>query len=159
MRRSKPKSEALVSDVRSAMRRALDLLSRREHSAVELQSKLRAKGFEATHIDAALAALVDKGLLDDNRFVESYARSRINRGYGPLRIRAELRDRGAEPASDEWFSDDEPVDWFELASNAREKRFGPAKPQDYKEQARQMRFLQQRGFTSEQIRAAVRPPE
>ena len=159
MRHSKPKSEAPFSDVRSAMRRALDLLSRREHSAVELQAKLGAKGFEAAHIDAALAALVDKGLLNEKRFVESYVRSRINRGYGPLRIRAELRERGAEPASDEWFSDDKPVDWFALASNAREKRFGCVLPQDYKEQARQMRFLQQRGFTSEQIRAAIRPSE
>ena len=143
------------SDIRTVTVRALDLLSRREHSAKELRYKLEARGFEPQHIEAALAQLSGKGLLNEQRFVESYVHGRIRRGYGPVRIRAELRDRGAETEMDDW-SPDEDIDWTELAITAREKRFGKAAPKDYKERAKQMRFLQQRGFTSEQINAVFK---
>ena len=44
--------------------------------------------------------------------------------------------------------------WLERAREVREKKFGRESPRDFKERSRQMRFLQQRGFTSEQIRGA-----
>ena len=121
----------------------------------ELRHKLELRDFEAGHIDAALEYLTSNGLLNEQRFVECYVHSRIQRGYGSVRIRAELRKRGIESA--DW-SPDEDVDWFELAINARQKRFGTGSPKDFKERAKQMRFLQQRGFTSEQISAAFRCP-
>ncbi len=129
----------------------MDLLSRREHSAKELRHKLELRSFEPGHIDAALEYLTSKGLLNEQRFVECYVHSRIQRGYGSVRIRAELRERGVDSA--DW-SPDEGIDWFELALNARQKRFGTRSPIDFKERAKQMRFLQQRGFTGEQISAA-----
>ena len=143
------------STTKAATIRALDLLSRREHSAKELRHKLETRGFEAEHIDAALEQLSSKGLLNEQRFVESYVHSRIQRGYGPVRIRAELRERGSDAGINDW-STDEDIDWAELACAAREKRFGQGAPKDYKERAKQMRFLQQRGFTSEQINAVFR---
>jgi regulatory protein len=44
-----------------------------------------------------------------------------------------------------------------VAREARRKRFGSAGPADFRERARQGRFLQYRGFSSEQIRAALGP--
>ena len=141
------------SDLKSAISRALDLLARREHSARELCHKLEIRGFESGHIEAALEQLTSKGLLNEQRFVESYVHSRIQRGYGCVRIRAELRERGVELT--DW-SPDEEIDWFELAAAARQKRFGAGQPKDYREKTKQMRFLQRRGFTNEQINAAFR---
>ena len=48
-------------------------------------------------------------------------------------------------------------DWFELAGEQRRKKFGAEAPADFKEKARQMRFLQYRGFEQDHIQAAVGP--
>jgi regulatory protein len=51
------------------------------------------------------------------------------------------------------------VDWAATARELRRRRFGVSPPGDYPERARQARFLQYRGFTAEQIRAALGPGE
>ncbi len=144
---------AQPADVKTVISRALGMLSRRDHSAKELHRKLEWRGFDAGHIESALEQLSSNGLLNEQRFVESYVHSRIQRGYGPVRIRAELCERGADDA--DW-PRDETIDWFELAVAARQKRFGRTEPKDFKERAKQMRFLQQRGFTGEHISAVFK---
>ena len=81
-----------ASEVRIA---ALDLLARREHSAVELGTKL-AKRFlcresDPDLIEQVIRQLVSDGLLSDERFAVSRVRQLSGRGYGPARIRNELR--------------------------------------------------------------------
>ena len=132
---------------------ALRLLARREHSVLELRHKLGGRQFPAALVDRILAELVDEDLLSDRRFAEVYARGRFERGYGPLRIHAELRDRGIDDSLAGISLDGMSRDWIESARRERYKRFGQAFPDDYRERARQMRFLQQRGFTGDQIRA------
>lgn len=151
MRNSKP---APIDDPEAVYARALKLLARREHSVLELRRKLEQRGCEEAPLEAVLERLGAERLLSDRRFAESYVRGRAERGYGPLRIRAELRERGIDAA----LADGplgETGDWTERARAARRKRFGSAVPADYREKARQMRFLQQRGFDGEQIRAAL----
>lgn len=132
---------------------ALRLLARREHSVRELRDKLAARGVANDIIDALLAALTGSGLLSDRRFAEIYVRGRFERGYGPQRIRAELRERGiggnlADEMLEAWAGS-----WLESVREQRDKRFGTELPRDFVARARQMRFLEQRGFTGEQIRA------
>jgi regulatory protein len=89
--------------------------------------------------------------LSNARFVESFVHSRFQHGSGPQKIHAELRGRGID---DELINDSIAGynrQWQELIREVREKKFGECLPEDYKERARQMRFLQQRGFTPEQI--------
>jgi len=138
---------------------ALDILARREHSVAELREKLQAREFPADDIEQTLGALIEDGLLSEERFVDSFLASYTRRGHGPLWLRAELERRGIDPArisaalaAQEVA--DRPVDWVAEARAVRAKRFGPEQPADYKERARQSRFLQYRGFSSEQIRAA-----
>ena len=91
---------------------------------------------------------------DDARYAETYARSRVAKGYGPLRITRELSERGlTEELVRQVFSAMD-LDWDARIRAVREKKFGRQAPMDYKEQSRQSRFLQYRGFTSEQIRKA-----
>lgn len=128
---------------------------RREHSRRELRGKLVAAGHEAEAVDRLLAQLEQERLLSDDRFAEAYIRYRSERGYGPMRIKAELRERGIDDSLGNEQLRAAEVDWFELAEHVRHKRFGSGSPRDFKERARQMRFLQYRGFTSEQIQAAL----
>lgn len=131
-----------------AYARGLNLLARREHSTRELRAKLGARGIAPELVDQVTAALASEGLLNEGRFVEAYVRSRVERGYGPLKIEAELQARGIRDGLDR-----NAVDWVALARGARIKRFGPGDPGDFRERARQMRFLQQRGFDGGQISA------
>src|SRR3546814_21124082 len=72
----------------------MDLLARREHGRVELARKLRQRGAPPELIEQALDRLCEQGLLSESRYLESFVRSRANAGYGPLRIREELAQRG-----------------------------------------------------------------
>ncbi len=152
MRKSKP---APTEDPQAALAAALRLLARREHSVLELRRKLEQRGWQGGPLDEVLDSLVDQNLLSDRRFAEVYTRTRIERGYGPLRIRAELRERGIDAALAEAALEAEAPDWSEQARDARLRRFGEAPPADFREKARQMRFLQRRGFDGGHIRAAL----
>ena len=135
---------------------AMNLLARREHSTQELRDKLLARGFEDDVITPALQTLSREGLLSDERFTESFIHSRVDRGSGPLKIRAELRQRGvADELITAWLDERDQV-WLERAEAVRCKKFGSALPVEYKEKARQARFLQYRGFTPEQTRRLLR---
>lgn len=137
--------------VKTARAVAMDLLARREHSLVELRAKLAARGFADEAIETALAALSAAGLASDSRFVEAFVASRFRKGYGPIRIRAGLMERGiAAEAITPVLAD--AYDWRALAREVREKRFGARLPRDFRERARQMRFLEYRGFTGDQMR-------
>jgi len=117
----------------------------------ELTHKLRLRNYDEASIQAVIESLIDEGLQSDNRFAEQYARTRIEKGYGPVRIRQELRERGISDSLISHYLEMNGPDWTARAVQAREKRFGRALPGEYSEQAKQARFLQQRGFTTEQI--------
>jgi len=137
-----------------ARRAAMDLLARREHSMLELRRKLDSRGMPAELVQDALAQLAEEGLISEQRFAESFVSARVRRGQGPVRIRGDLLQRGVEEALAEQALEAADCDWLELAREVRRKRFGRAQPESYPERARQSRFLQYRGFTGEQIRAA-----
>lgn len=132
---------------------ALRLLARREHSVLELRHKLTGRNLPVDVVSRILDELVGEGLLSDRRFAEVYARGRYQRGYGPARIQAELRERGIDDSLAYDSLGELSRFWVESARREHHKRFGQVCPEDYRERAKQMRFLQQRGFTGDQIRA------
>lgn len=143
------------ADPRAARVKAMDFLARREYGRAELIGRLAAAGFLAEVAAEAVAQLSADGLQDDRRFADSFIGARASRGSGPLRIRQTLKERGI---ADDVISDalvQVEVDWFEQASAARRKKFGAGRPADFKEKARQMRFLQYRGFDMDQIQHAM----
>ena len=133
----------------------MDYLARREHGRAELLTKLEKAGFDPDISEDAVAQLVEDGLQSDTRFVEAFVRSRIGQGKGPARIRAELREHDVTGGLIDTGLANAEQDWFALAREVRLKKFGTGQPRDFKEKARQMRFLQSRGFDSDQIQAAV----
>ncbi len=135
---------------------ALSLLARREHSRAELRGKLRRSGYDSTAVDRLLDVLEAEGLLSHARYAQSYVRARVERGYGPRRIAFELRERGVEHTLiDEALAEYE-GEWLARARAQYERRFGAAGAADFRERARRVRFLEQRGFPAEIIRQVVR---
>lgn len=133
----------------------VELLARREHSRLELRRKLEQRGYGCDEVEPVLAELAAQGLQSEARFAEHYARDREQRGYGPVRIRMELRERGIDEALIGTALAELDVDWFAAARAARHKRFGVAAPADFRDRAKQLRFLNNRGFDAEQCRAAL----
>ena len=147
--------ESEKKEYSTTLHRAVHLLSRREHSAYELDQKLNQKGFDSAFVDKVIARLTAEGLQSDDRFTEAFVRYRANNGRGPQRIQSELRERGVSEKIQAAYLDAGDAQWLECAEQVRCKRFGDAPPEDFKERARQARFLQYRGFTSEQIREVL----
>lgn len=156
---------------------AMNILAVREHSIAELRKKLKLKfsskknaimddvfmdekvqaqelnnELKAAQIEAVLQQLLDDNLLNESRFAESFIRSRINRGSGPVKIRHELLER---KISNELIAEHLEMSydfWHEHIKTVHYKRFGEQIPDNYKEQNKQSRFLYQRGFSGECIR-------
>jgi len=126
------------------------MLARREHSQQELTRKLTGKGYQEDDISDLLGEFVTLNWQSDARFAESYGRSRVQKGFGPIRIQYELKERGIEANIDRVF--DELPDWQSLLEALHEKKYGGQPPEDIKERAKQTRFFQHKGFTHDMIR-------
>lgn len=145
----------ITQDSKKVRLKAMDLLARREHGHTELARKLTRYDFEPDVIAAVLDQLAAEGLLSDQRFIESYSNSRRNSGFGPIRIREELRTRGISAEAANTVLDESDTIWFRLAAEVRTKRFGPERPTVFVERAKQMQFLQYRGFNQQHIDTAL----
>ncbi|MGC4010687.1 MAG: recombination regulator RecX [Pseudomonas sp.] len=134
-----------------AVRRvAMDLLARREHGRAELSRKLRQRGATQDLIDPALDRLAEEGLLNESRYLESYIASRARAGYGPVRIREELSQRGLPRGEIDAALSESDVDWNENLREVWRRKFARL-PQDARERAQQGRFLSYRGYSMEAI--------
>ncbi len=134
---------------------ALRLLARREHSRLELDLKLRQRGVDRNVIDSVLDDFEERGWLSDERFAEVFVRQRMDAGYGPMRILADLQQRGIRNTPPELAAVPEQT-WLNTAISLRERKFGLGDVfRDWPERQRQGSFLARRGYTAEQIEAAL----
>jgi len=135
-------------------KKAMDFLARREYGQVELIKKLADKGYLRRLVEQQIQTLTEECLQSDDRFAEAFVQSRINQGKGPVRIRLDLKQRGISDAVIEMAIDESAADWHGLASEVRLRKFGDAAPTDFKAKAKQMRFLQYRGFEQDHVQGA-----
>ncbi|OOV98578.1 recombination regulator RecX [Pseudomonas sp. MF4836] len=141
-----------VLDTLVAVRRtAMDLLARREHGRVELTRKLRQRGASPEMIEEALDRLTEDGLLSEARYLESFVSYRARSGYGPLRIREELSQRGLQRGDIELALRESGIDWQEQLQDVWRRKFSGHLPIDARERAKQGRFLSYRGYSMELI--------
>ncbi len=138
----------------SIRRAAMNLLARREHGHVELARKLKLRGADAHMIEVELQRLTEDGLLSEERYLESYVRSRANEGRGPMRIREELTQRGLARADVDQALSEAQVDWDERMRELWQRRFD-GQIVDIKDKAKQSRFLAQRGYALDAIRSLL----
>ena len=142
-------------DIADVRRKALDLLARREHSRLELSRKLHKKYSEYQIIEDVLDQLELDSLLSDDRFTEEYVKYRKDKGFGPIKISAELRERGIGETKINKYLDTDTKSWFAEAKKVRQKKFGIREPDNFNEKIRQQKFLMYRGFLQEHISGFV----
>ncbi len=135
---------------------AYRLLGRREHSRMELERKLRKRGGAPAEIREVVEHLLERDYLSDRRFAEAFARNRVERGHGPIRIRAELRTRGVDGAIIQEVMNATDVDWAKRARDLYRRRW-ESPPPDADERSRRWRAMERRGFTGSQIAQAIGP--
>ncbi len=140
---------------RSAYDKALGLLARREHSRKELKTKLRQGGYEGEETSAAIDRLGEQQYQDDDRFGEVLLRSRIAQGYGPMRLRMELKTHGLPDARIRELLDAAEVDWHASAAAQLRRRYGGAGTADPAERSRRAQFLLRRGFAAATVRSVT----
>ena len=138
----------------------MDLLARREHGSSELKSKLtrrfRKRECDPDTVEQVIQQLTDEGLLSDERFAASRVRQLAGRGYGPTRIRNDLRQQRVEHLISDTMEEafDSEVDWEMEAAAVYEKKYGGAPIEGdwdarQRERGRRIRFMQYRGFGAE----------
>ncbi|MEO8777056.1 MAG: regulatory protein RecX [Rhodanobacter sp.] len=155
-RNKEPAGGQVTKPTRSAYDKALGLLARREHSRKELKTKLRLGGYDGEEAVAALDRLGAQHYQDDDRFAEVLLRSRITQGYGPLRLRVELKSHGLSDARIGELLEEADADWDTLAAALLRRRYGAAGSADYTERARRSQFLLRRGFPAATVRSVTR---
>jgi regulatory protein len=134
--------------------RALKLLARREHSRTELARKLKAHVLPEDDLEALLDDLAHRRQLSDERYAESRAHA-LSRKFGAARIAQELRAKGLDKGLAQRAVETARSTEVERARAVWLRKFR-SPPDSREERARQMRFLQSRGFSFEAIRAVVR---
>ena len=134
---------------------AMDLLTGREYSRAELATKLNKKFDNHSAIEQVLVQISDEGLQSDKRFAEAFIRSRLYRGHGLARLRQDIRQKAVADDLVAQALEDADINWFELAKDVAQRKFGDRQAADQREKAKRMRFMQYRGFNYEQIKYAL----
>ena len=127
----------------------MDFLSRREHSAKEIFQKLSYRVESQDMLLQVIDDLVKDGLLSDERFAESYFQSRKNKGFGPLRIKNELSQRGIKESIFDSIKKD--TDWTACALKALKKKTNGKELTETREILKLKKFLNYRGYEFQDI--------
>jgi regulatory protein len=130
----------------------LRLLAMREHSQRELLDKLALRGYSRTDVEPVIAEFAEQGWQDNQRFAECYARQRMIKGYGPVRIRYELQQRGIAEVDLEQLAEDNLGGWLNSLLQIYENKFDQQPKLSRAEWLKRSRFLQQRGFSHDMIK-------
>ncbi|MDP1666027.1 MAG: regulatory protein RecX [Methylobacter sp.] len=131
----------------------LRLLARREHCRQELLAKLALRGFDRDDALPVIDELAEHGWQDDLRYAESYARFRIQKGYGPIRVSYELKQNGIAAFDLEGIVQEEAGSWMALLEQVYSKKYSHDTVLERNEWAKRSRFLLHRGFSGAMISA------
>jgi regulatory protein len=139
----------ILDEPKAIRLKIMDFLSRREHSSKEIYQKMSRKVESKEMLLESIKDLERDGLLSDERFAESYFQSRKRRGFGPLRIKSELIQRGVK--ENLFYSLEKEIDWSSNALDALKKKLNGKVPQETKEILKLKNFLNYRGFEFQDI--------
>lgn len=139
-----------VRNAKKAYSYTVYLLAKREYSKLELIQKLTLKEYQPDDIDGVIAKLIEQDYQNDERFAKSFVKMRVNQGKGKLLISQQLKQKGINEFDFSKFN------FNTLAKELRLRKYGETEPKNYTEKAKQMRFLQGRGFSFDEINATFK---
>ncbi|PWC10045.1 recombination regulator RecX [Brenneria roseae subsp. americana] len=151
------------------LRYAMNVLTVRDYSEVEIRRKLAAylhqsetteadladiaRSVSVEEIESVILYCIEHGWLDDERLARRYISSRSRKGYGAQRIRMELGQKGIDKETIAVAFNECDIDWCELAKSVAERKFGYPLPVEWKEKVKLQRYLLYRGFFHEEIQS------
>lgn len=151
-----PKTFKKRSDLEKARASALASLCMREHSFKELSEKLQRKGYEDECIEIVLKECLENNYINDERFAEMYWRFRSAKGFGPMRIESELKQKGISSTTIQASSNQEELNFVEVIEKVYEKKFRGKPIADFKDKLKRQNYLYQRGFDRGLITCVVK---
>lgn len=151
-------ADQVKKEYKRLMAKGIRLLSMREHSVREIIKKLSLKCESLDLVYAVVDELLANKYLSDQRFTETFVRSRQNRGFGPNKIKMELSEKGIENNLIDDYLDVNSAIWYESAEQQYLRKYGDGPIEDYKTWAKRAQFMQGRGFSMEHIQVVVPAP-
>ena len=133
--------------------KSLDILSRREHSVIELKTKLKRFDPFSQDLNDVIQRLIEAKFLDDERFAATFIKSKAESGYGPNYISQYLRKKGISSEQYDMYSLE--IDWEDKCLGQFKKK-SRNKELNFKEKEKILRFLAYRGFSYEIIKNALK---
>ncbi len=127
----------------------LELLTRGELTRWLLVQKLAQRGYQSDTVLQVIDELAEQGWQSDQRYTEQYIAMRSRKGFGPVRIQMEMEQRGIDETTASHATAD--LQWQDIIANAYRKKYNDSLITCWSDRAKRLRFLQYRGFTSEQI--------
>lgn len=125
---------------------AVTLLAKRDYSSGDLRYQLKRFAYESA-VEPVMEKLLSHHYLDDTRLIEKELHKQLGKLHGESRIKQDLRKKGLDALLIAQSLEDLDVDWYELCQQAKDKKFGSKRPQDAKEKAQMIRYLQYRGHS------------
>ncbi len=146
-----------MNNVKAIKAVCLGFLASREHSQKELLNKCLLKGYDKADILVVIEDLIQQGWQDDLRYAESYARHRINKGYGPVFIKYQLQQKGIDTVNLDDIVEAVADGWLAVLEQVYCKKYKYDNAHKVcvtrQEWAKRSRFLMQRGFPSAMVSA------
>lgn len=136
---------------------AFAVLTRKEYSKKDLIEKLCLYAEDREEVLILVDELSRENYQSDQRVAEMTVRSQIRKGKGPNRIKLALNAKSIDKALAK--NDMDEIDWYEQAYMLKVKKYGTEVAIDAKMKAKQIRFLQYRGFEMDAIMKAIRKRE
>lgn len=149
----------MVAELAELKRMALNWLSRRDYSESQLCQRLSRNGGDPADIALVIAWCKRENYLDQNRFLQMLVRSRAGKGYGLNYIVQECRQQQIAKEQVMQCATELEIDWFAIASQLYQRKYGQSEVTDYKEKLKRMAYMQRRGFSNEQIQIAMNQTE
>lgn len=132
---------------------AFAVLTRKEYSKVDFIEKLMLRAQDRNEVIALAEEFAAANYQSDDRMAEMLLRSQVRKGKGPQRIKLALKSKSL--AIEHLKEDLKEIDWLEQAYALKVKKFGTEVAQEAKVKAKQIRFLQYRGFDFDVIFKAI----
>lgn len=130
-------------------------LAQREHGFNELIQKLVRKGFTSKWVEQVVQEFSDRDWQSDERYAQVMIKHRIDKGYGQRFIQSECQTKGLCSDLVSRVLDEFNTDWYDIAYRCAERKFGLSIAADQKAKMKRYRFLTQRGFSGDIIRAVL----
>ncbi|MBE5254401.1 regulatory protein RecX [Mixta mediterraneensis] len=134
---------------------AISMLAKKNYSSGDMHRQLARVTEKMDDVEHVLRRLTENHYLNDIQSINYLIDKQIKKFHGPTRIKQELRQKGFPPALIEQEIEQSDVDWYELAKEARVRKFGDALPTEPKEKNKQIRHLQYKGYTMDTIFEAL----